>query len=283
MNKIAVIPNTDKDFELKATYELVKILKGFGKDVLIDKNVGFMDKSLVCETDKNGMLEADLIIVLGGDGTILEIAEEAAKSDTPIFGINLGNLGFLTQAEEVSREIFEDIFSGNYSIRESMMLCASVMENDKKIGEFTALNDIVIKGELARMVNIKLDIDGTNTNNYPADGVIIATATGSTAYSLSAGGAIVHPELDAIMITPICPHTLKTRCMLIPDSKTVEVSFLKPYRNNAILNADGKKSYTLSENAFVKVEKSDYKVKFIDLHNRTFYDIVREKIADRAI
>ena len=283
MNKIAVIPNTDKDFELKATCELVKILKGFGKEVLIEKSIDFKDKSLVCETDKNGLLDADLIIVLGGDGTILEIAEEAAKNDTPIFGINLGNLGFLTQAENVTSEIFQDIFSGNYSVRESMMLCASIMEEGRKVEEFTALNDIVLKGELARMVNIKLDIDGTNTNNYPADGVIIATATGSTAYSLSAGGAIVHPELDAIMITPICPHTLKARCMLVPDSKTVEVSFAKPYRNNAILNVDGKKSYTLSENAYVRVEKSDYKVKFITLHNRNFYDIVREKIADRAI
>ncbi|MBQ2890905.1 MAG: NAD(+)/NADH kinase, partial [Clostridia bacterium] len=144
-------------------------------------------------------------------------------------------------------------------------------------------NDIVLKGELARMINISLDIDGTNTNNYPADGVIIATATGSTAYSLSAGGAIVHPELDAIMITPICPHTLKARCMIVPDSKTVQVSFSEPYRNNAVLNVDGKRNFVLSEDACVKVKKSKYKVKFINLNKRNFYDIIREKIADRTI
>lgn len=283
MNRIAVIPNTDKDTELKATYELVEILNSFGKEVIVDRSIGFENTDLVCEVEKSEISRADMIIVLGGDGTILEIADEAAKYNTPILGINLGNLGFLTQAEEISKDIFEDIFSGNYTVRESMMLHATVYENQEITAEFTALNDIVIKGELARMVNIKLDIDGTNTNNYPADGVIIATATGSTAYSLSAGGAIVHPELDAIMITPICPHTLKARCMLVPDTKTVEVSFAKPHRNNAILNVDGKKSYTFGENGCVKIEKSEHKVRFINLNKRNFYDIVREKIADRTI
>lgn len=283
MNRIAVIPNTDKDTELKATYELVEILNSFGKEVVVDKSIGLEKTDYVREVEKSEISGADMIVVLGGDGTILEIADEAAKYNTPILGINLGNLGFLTQAEEISRDIFEDIFNGNYTVRESMMLRATVYENQEITGEFTALNDIVIKGELARMVNIKLDIDGTNTNNYPADGVIIATATGSTAYSLSAGGAIVHPELDAIMITPICPHTLKARCMLVPDTKTVEVSFAKPHRNNAILNVDGKRNYTFGENGCVKIEKSEHKVRFINLNKRNFYDIVREKIADRTI
>ncbi len=283
MNRIAVIPNTDKDTELKATYELVEILNSFGKEVIIDRSIGFEKADYVREVEKSEISRADMIVVLGGDGTILEIADEAAKYNTPILGINLGNLGFLTQAEEISKDIFEDIFSDNYTVRESMMLRATVYENQEITGEFTALNDIVIKGELARMVNIKLDIDGTNTNNYPADGVIIATATGSTAYSLSAGGAIVHPELDAIMITPICPHTLKARCMLVPDTKTVEVSFAKPHRNSAILNVDGKRNYTFGENGCVKIEKSEHKVRFINLNKRNFYDIVREKIADRTI
>jgi len=283
MKKIAVVPNTEKDINLKATYELVKILNSFNKEIIIDKALNFSDKTMVTEVEKSEIAAADLMIVLGGGGSILEIAEDAAKNGTPVLGINFGNLGFLTQAEEISREIFEEIFKGEYAVRESMMLHASVYEGDVKVGDFTALNDMVIKGDIARMVNIKLDIDGTNTNNYPADGVIIATATGSTAYSLSAGGAIVHPELNAIMITPICPHTLKARCMLIPDTKKVKVAFAKPHRNNAILNVDGKKSYTFGENGYVEIEKSQYKVKFINLNKRNFYDIVREKIADRSI
>lgn len=283
MKRIAVIPNTDKDINLKATKELVRILNLLDKEVLLDESIPFDDKNVINKTKKSELSKSDMIVVLGGDGTILEIAEDAAKAGTPILGINLGNLGFLTQAESVSEAIFSEVFDGNYSIRESMMLRAIVCNKNKSFKEFTALNDIVFKGEAARMINVRLDIDGTNTNNYPADGVIIATATGSTAYSLSAGGAIVHPELNAIMITPICPHTLKARCMIIPDTKTVDVSFSKPYRNSAVLNVDGKRCCILEEDDYVRIEKSEHKVKFINLNNRTFYDIIREKIADRSI
>ncbi len=283
MKRISIISNIEKDIDLVQTTKLVNILSSFDKEVLLDNSINLSDSLKVTKVSNSELSKADMVVVLGGDGTILEVAESVAKENTPVLGINLGNLGFLSQTEEVSKEIFTEIFSGNYSIRECMMLSAEIIENGKVTEEFTALNDIVLKGELSRMVNIRLDIDGTNTNNYPADGVIIATATGSTAYSLSAGGAIVHPELDAIMITPICPHTLKARCMLVPDSKTVEVSFAKPYRNNAILNVDGKRGYVFSENTSIKVKKSNYKVKFINLNKRNFYDIIREKIADRTI
>lgn len=283
MKSISVIPNTRKDFDLKETHKLVSLLNEFGKEVIVDKNLDFKHKELVREVESDKLSQADLIVVLGGDGTILNIAESAAENNTPILGINLGNLGFLSQSEEISKEMFDDVFSGKYSIRECMMLRATVYENEEKKEEFTALNDVVLKGEMSRMVNIKLDVDGTNTNNYPADGVIIATATGSTAYSLSAGGAIVHPELDAIMITPICPHTLKARCMIVPDNKVVEVSFREPYRNNPVLSVDGKRTYILDENDYVRVVKSNHKVKFINLNKRSFFDIVREKIADRIM
>ncbi len=283
MKRISVIPNIKKDEGLVATTKLIDILLSLGKEIWVDESLDLPDIKKVKKVKSEKLSKADLLVVLGGDGTILEIAQSVAKENTPVLGINLGHLGFLSQAEEFSKEMFEEIFAGNYSIRECMMLSAEVNEKGKTVEKFTALNDIVLKGELARMINISLDIDGTNTNNYPADGVIIATATGSTAYSLSAGGAIVHPELDAIMITPICPHTLKARCMIVPDSKTVQVSFSEPYRNNAVLNVDGKRSFVLSEDACVKVKKSKYKVKFINLNKRNFYDIIREKIADRTI
>lgn len=282
MKKISVIPNTDKDKDFLATKAVAEILHAFNKDVYVDKSLD-INNDYIIKTDKEELTSMDMVIVLGGDGTILDIAQKAAENNTPILGINLGNLGFLTQTESVSKDIFADIFNENYTISENMMLYAKVVENNKVLGEYTALNDVVIKGEMARMLNIKLDIDGTNTNNYPADGIIIATATGSTAYSLSAGGAIVHPELDAIMITPVCPHTLKARCMLVPSSKEIDVTFAKPHRNNAVLLIDGKRCIELNDSSCVKVTKSDNKVKFINLNRRTFYDIVREKIADRII
>ena len=283
MKRISVVPNIKKDEGLVATTNLIDILLSFGKEVWVDKSLDLPEIKKVKKVKPEKLSKADLLVVLGGDGTILEVAQSVAKENTPVLGINLGHLGFLSQAEEFSKEMFEEIFSGNYSIRECMMLSAEVIDDGKTIEKFTALNDVVLRGELARMINISLDIDGTNTNNYPADGVIIATATGSTAYSLSAGGAIVHPELDAIMITPICPHTLKARCMIVPDSKTVKVSFSEPYRNNAILNVDGKKNYVFPEGAYIEVKKSKDKVKFINLNKRNFYDIIREKIADRTI
>ena len=283
MKRISIIPNIKKDEGLVATTKLIDILLSLGKEIWINEGLDLPDIKKVKKVKSEKLSKADLLVVLGGDGTILEIAQSVAKANTPVLGINLGHLGFLSQAEEFSKEMFEEIFAGNYSIRECMMLSAEVVEKGKVVGKFTALNDIVLKGELARMINISLNIDGTNTNNYPADGVIIATATGSTAYSLSAGGAIVHPELDAIIITPICPHTLKARCMIVPDSKTVQVSFSEPYRNDAVLNVDGERNLVLSESACVRVEKSKYKVKFINLNKRNFYDIIREKIADRII
>ena len=282
MNRISIIPNTDKDKNFETTRKVAEILRSFGKEVCIENTLKIPDYNFIRQ-GRDELVKSDMIVVLGGDGTILDIADEAAKNDTPILGINIGNLGFLSQAEAVSADIFKDIFGGNYTLTESMMLHASLMENGKGLMEFTALNDAVIKGESARMLNIKVDIDGTNTNNYPADGVIISTATGSTAYSLSAGGAIVHPELDAIMITPICPHTLKARCMIIPATKKVKISLLPPHRSNGVLTVDGKHSVKIEEGLYVQVEKSEHKVKFINLNRRSFYDIVREKIADRSI
>ncbi len=281
MKRISVIPNTQRDKNFEATKKVARILCALDKDVYIHKDLEIDGEKLI-RVGEEELSKTDMIVVLGGDGTILDIAEKAAENNTPVLGINLGNLGFLTQAEAVSEEIFKEIFDGNYTISESMMLCARIKDNGNITDKFRALNDVVIKGERARMVNVKLDIDGINTNNYPADGVIISTATGSTAYSLSAGGAIVHPELDAIMITPICPHTLKARCMLVPDSKVVEVSLKEPYRNEGILTIDGKRSVKLPESAVVKITKSEHKVRFIKLNKRSFYDIVREKIADRS-
>lgn len=282
MKRISVIPNTNKDKDFSATIAVVEILNSFGKEVLVDNDLKLLSGGVKC-APKEELAKSDMIVVLGGDGTILDIAEDAAKNNTPILGINLGNLGFLTQAEAVSKDIFRDIFGGNFEISENMMLQAAVIENGVETEKYTALNDAVIRGESARMVNIKLDIDGVNTNNYPADGVIIATATGSTAYSLSAGGAIVHPELDALMITPVCPHTLKARCMLVPSEKVIEVFLKEPYRVDAVLTIDGKKSVKLSRNASVRITRSENKLRFINLNRRSFYDIIREKIADRTI
>lgn len=282
MKRISVIPNTNKDKNFSATIAVVEILKSFGKEVLVDNDLKLLSGGVKC-APKEELAKSDMIVVLGGDGTILDIAEDAAKNNTPILGINLGNLGFLTQAEAVSKDIFRDIFGGNFEISENMMLQAAVIENGVETEKYTALNDAVIRGESARMVNIKLDIDGVNTNNYPADGVIIATATGSTAYSLSAGGAIVHPELDALMITPVCPHTLKARCMIVPSEKVIEVFLKEPYRVDAVLTIDGKKSVKLSRNASVRITRSENKLRFINLNRRSFYDIIREKIADRTI
>ena len=281
MKRISIIPNTEKDADLEYTKRTAKILRDFGKEVCLLSGTEISGDYTFLPYDE--LVKTDMLVVLGGDGTILGVAEASARNKTPILGINIGNLGFLTQTEEVSSEIFKQIFDGNYTVSENMMLSAAVIENDCETLHFTALNDVVVKGEGARMLNVKLDIDNINTNNYPADGVIISTATGSTAYSLSAGGAILHPELDAIMITPVCPHTLKARCMIVPSDKKVSVALLPPYRTYGVLTVDGKVVAKLNENSRVEVCKSDLRTYLINLNKRSFYDIVREKIADRRI
>ncbi len=282
MNKIVIVPNELRDVNLVETKAVIEILKSYGAQVYADKDLmkklgsgieyGLLDAI---------MRDADVAVVLGGDGTLLNIAPLAAVCGVPILGINLGKLGFLTQAEKGDYSIFEDLFDGRYSVTSCMMLDATVVHKGVEGESFLALNDIVLSaGGVSKITNVSAAVNGTNIGSYSADGLIVATAVGSTAYSLSAGGAVLHPDLDAMIITPICPHTLKARCTVVPGNDEIWISPSKPYRSNVSLLVDGEARGVLENDEFVKISKSKYRTRLIKPNNKNFFDVLRKKLSD---
>lgn len=283
MQNIAIFPNTERDANFEATLEVARILHGFGKTVLLDvcHKAEIDGKIDAIFAPKRKLLEmCDLIVVLGGDGTILRVANDAAEYDIPIMGINLGHLGFLAQAESDETGVFERLFRGDYTVKRCMMLKARIFDGDVQIGEYTALNDVILKDKDGGMISAEVEIDGTVTDRYLADGMIISTSTGSTAYSLSCGGPIVHPSLDCIILTPICPHTLKSRCIVVPPDDKVRVRIDAQYRGDAYVKADGVCVGTLGRGGHIEIVRSERCASLINLNGRSFFDIIRKKLAD---
>lgn len=282
MKKIALVPNELRDTELIETKAVIDILQGYGAEVYAEKSFAARLGSKI----KYGTLEmvlkdADAAVVLGGDGTILNIAPYAAVYSVPILGINLGNLGFLAQAERGDYSVFKSLFDGQYSVTSCMMLDATIVHKGVEGKRFLALNDVIATADgMSKMTNISIAVNGTNIGSYSADGLIVATAVGSTAYSLSAGGAILHPDMDAMIITPICPHTLKARCTVVPGNDEVWVSPAKPYRSEVSLLIDGEARGIIKNDEFVKVTKSKYRTRLIKPNNKNFFDVLRQKLSD---
>lgn len=282
MKKIAVIPNVLRDVGMIETKKIIEILIDRKRDVFMEERFSSESISGVefCSLD-NMLKTADAAVVLGGDGTILDIAPQASKYNLPILGINLGNLGFLAQAEKGDYHIFDILFEGKYTVLECMMLDCTIMKNGEKTSEFSALNDIVVSGDgYSKMIRVSASVNGTSIGRYSADGLITATAVGSTAYSLSAGGAIMHPQMDAMIITPICPHTLKARSTVIPGDDVIEITQEEPQRTSVIVMADGRRRHVLSPDETVRITKSGYRTRLINANGRNFFDVLREKLSD---
>ena len=224
--------------------------------------------------------QVDLVIVLGGDGTLLNTVRQL-RGDIPILGVNLGHLGFLTELE--MPELFCElprILGGEYRIDERLMLEAVVLRGDKQVTSLTALNDVVVtKRALARLVRINLRVNDDYVDEYHADGIIISTPTGSTAYSLSAGGPLVSPNLDALVVTPICPHTLYSRSLVVSATDTVSVSLPSP----GWLSADGQTGYNLEANDCVLVRQCEFRAHLVRRPDWSFYDVLRRKLKEGKV
>lgn len=224
---------------------------------------------------------ADCLIVLGGDGTLLYSARLAAPYGVPIFGINLGHLGFLTEVDIPNlQEALASLLAGNFTVEERMMLEAGVVGENCVYKPMTALNDAVItKGAFARLIALDILVDGQRYSTFHADGVIISTPTGSTAYSLSAGGPLVVPSLELMVITPICPHALWGRPLVIAPDSAVSVTLLSR-QGEVMLTMDGQHGISLQQGDTVRVRKTAHSARFIKLSNRTFFDILKEKLQE---
>ncbi|MDN3515109.1 MAG: NAD(+)/NADH kinase [Candidatus Brocadia sp.] len=222
---------------------------------------------------------AEIAVVFGGDGAILSTCRGLGKNQIPIIGVHMGRFGFLAELMEKDVCIsLEKIFIGDYQIRKRMLLLCRIERAGKMINESTGINDAVIsRSSLSRLVSIKLNIDGEDVATYRADGLIISTPLGSTAHSLSAGGPLLTPGLNAFIIVPICPHTLTNRPLVVSGDVKIEMEILSQLSGTGF-TVDGQVFTEVEMGDRVKVEKSDIEVQMIDTGTRTFYGVLREKL-----
>ena len=270
MKKIVVVTNPSKGFDKQAADSVVQYFRTQGADVVW------------YDGDKTKYKDADLAVSLGGDGTLLGVARGCASYGVPIVGINLGRLGFLVDLEKEELQRMQDYFAGNYTVEERIMLTARVMRKGACVFEGCALNDAVItKGALSRMVRLHVSIDGQAVHEYLADGVVVATPTGSTAYSLSAGGPVVAPQIGVLLVTPICPHALTTRPVIVSDSSRISLRMDFHDGEEVMLTLDGQEGFRLTTGDTIEVTKAAYAAKLIRIANRSFYEILHGKLAER--
>ena len=220
-----------------------------------------------------------MIIVLGGDGTLISVARQIGARKIPIFGVNLGSLGFLTEiTRQDALEVLEQVVSGEYSVSERHMLEAVVRRNDEDVDTFTVLNDVVInKGALARIIDMEVHVNNDYLTTYKADGLIISTPTGSTAYNMAAGGPIIYPGLKSLVLTPICPHTLTNRPIIFSARSVVRVE-VKFQDQDVVLTADGQVGMPLQGGDVVEVRLSPNRTLLIASPKRDYFEVLRTKL-----
>jgi NAD+ kinase len=228
--------------------------------------------------------KSELVVALGGDGTLLRAARVVGNRMTPVVGVNVGSLGFLTEVtiEEMERAL-DAILKGKYTWEDRMNLEAVIVRDRQEIESFSALNDLVInKGALARVIEMKMTVDGHYVADYTADGLIVSTPTGSTAYSLSAGGPIVNPKMDAIIATPICPHTLAVRPMILAAEQVLVVELWAGHGVNGDpevkLTVDGQVGFDLVSGDTIKFRRSQQRTRLVLSGERSFYEVLRKKL-----
>jgi NAD+ kinase len=259
---------------------LIEWLRARNLHVLIDKETQNCVASLGPATPRENLAaQIDLLIVLGGDGTLLSAARALGAHRVPILAVNLGGLGFLTSVTlDEMYPVLEQVLAGQHRTSERMMLEAEITRRGQKLERYRALNDAVAnKAALARMLDFDVLVDGDHVGRYRADGIIVATPTGSTAYSLAAGGPIVQSDLDAFVITPICPHMLTNRPLVIPGSARIELDFFAA-EELGYLTVDGQIGLQLERADRVTITKSDNKVVYVRPPQQTYFQILRSKL-----
>lgn len=278
MKRIGIIAKTDKPQAVEISGKLINWLKGKGVEPVIDGELGsLLGAPEGCARSEMAAC-SDMLLVLGGDGTLLSAARLAGTSGIPILGVNLGSLGFLTEItiDELYPSL-ESVLAGKFEIEERVMLSVRIVRNGDEIGSYTVLNDVVVsRGSTARIIDLETKVNGDYLTTYKADGLIVSTPTGSTAYSLSAGGPIIYPSLHVFTLTPICPHTLTNRPVIISDDSLVTISLLS--REDVLLTTDGISGPALHYGDTVKIGKAESTIKLIKSPYRNYYEVLRTKL-----
>ena len=283
MKKVILTPNPYRDKGFQTVREANRILTEAGIDVKIclpfevDRSFELPRDLRFTRLDRE-LHGAELIVCFGGDGTILHMAKTATRAGLPILGVNIGTMGFMAELESTELSELKRIATGDYTVDSRMMLDVTVHRDRDIIFHDICLNDVVItKGAVARIVHLSVECDGVQAMECGGDGVIIATPTGSTAYSLSAGGPIVEPEAHNILITPICAHDVMSRCMVASEKRVITVGLTMNARRNAFLSVDGGKALRLNMGDVATIKKSDLLTRLVRLKDRSFYDVVNVK------
>lgn len=275
---IAVIPNLDKRGATEVVEKLGLILKNEGVTAYLPDTICSPNYKHAPEDELYRL--ADIIITIGGDGTIMRYAKRAALDNKPILGINAGRMGYLADIEQNELHLISKLIKGEYKTEKRMMLDVTVMENGNKIGQYFALNDAVItSGFISRIIDISVAVE-KDAINYRADGLIVSTPTGSTAYSMSAGGPIIDPSTENICITPICSHSLSAKPILMSANTKLLLKSFSKKRTEIYLTVDGRKVANVKPLSEIVITKSENAVKFIRLSDRSFYKTMSVKFRD---
>ena len=279
VKKVGIVVKPNSPEALSTAHELSDWLRKNGVEQAGDVLV-WSEKEEIDADDRVGTAEkADLFVVLGGDGTMISTARMVADDNVLVLGINYGSLGYLTdfRIEEMFPAL-EAIFRGEYEIDPRVMLRAEHWRGDEELGGGRVLNDVVInKAALARIIEIEVSLNGQFVNSFRADGLIVATPTGSTAYNLSAGGPIIYPSMNAVVLTPICPFTLTNRPIVVPDDAEIELKLMHE-NEGVVLTLDGQIGHTMHSGDRVRIRKSRTTFNLVQPQNRNYFDVLRNKL-----
>ena len=283
---IAIIVNLTKERAVPCTRDIISLLRSHGAKVLMPpdcKKVFFGEDVIFCRTLEELFERGDAAITVGGDGTIIHAAKYAARSDTPLIGVNVGRLGFAANVEADEIDSLLKLLSGDYSTEHRSLLDVEV----KKPGgsqHYLAVNDAVVAhGQISKIIDLYVSLNGEEISSYRADGLLFSTPTGSTAYSLSAGGPILSPQMKCILMTPVCPHSLFSRSVLFEGSAELAVTVKIPLECSCLLTVDGETNINIDEGDSVVIRQSELRLMLLSVRQYNFYRRLNEKLREREL
>lgn len=284
--KISIVSNFDVQNVPKIAQDVVNTLRKLDVEVLCKiSDEAYLDKNSAKFIDEQGLInDCDIAIAIGGDGTMLQVAKNAAFHNKQALGINAGRLGFMSGLEKNELELLSNLVHGNYTVDNRTMIKVDVIENDAVVHTRHCLNDVVVsRGEIARLIDADVFAGNKKIASYYADGVIISTPTGSTAYSLAAGGPLVSPQNNCIILTPICPHSLMNRSTILRNDEEITVMANSDLNNDSFLTFDGTEAIQIKQNSKIQISLSEYTARLIKIKSENFYDVLHKKMIERRV
>lgn len=284
MNKILLCPNQERDPGLQVSLRLLRKLRDRGTDAIVylpfdEIPDGIPSQDLLYGSEDEVMRGVDMLICLGGDGTMLRFSKLAARYDVPMLGINMGHLGFITELELEEMGELEEILSGHYTLEKRMMIDVEVRRDGNLVFSGFGLNEAVVsRSDPAHAIRLTAYGDNRKISDYAGDGIIIATPTGSTAYSMAAGGPIVEPTAENLILTPICAHSLTAKAYVLTGDRLTSVKLIRADGNDAQLLIDGRDRFPLLVGDLIYVKKSELYCRLVKVLDRSFYEIVKNKL-----